>query len=132
MAVRALARQPSHPGRRKLERDDYRFSFMGISSSGRSLGFHPKNDGSIPSIPTNFMPYTRVMHDAVNHPAHYTQGKIEVLDFIEDQKLGFHLGNVIKYICRSPYKGNEIQDLKKAQNLLGRKIALLEEEFREE
>ena len=27
------------------------------------------------------------MSDAVNHPAHYTDGKIEVIDFIEDKKL---------------------------------------------
>ena len=31
-------------------------------------------------------------NDPVNHPSHYTDGKIEVIDFIEDKKLGFHLG----------------------------------------
>lgn len=64
--------------------------------------------------------------DVVNHPIHYTTGKIEVLDFIEDQKLPYHLGNVVKYICRAPHKGTEMQDLRKAQWYLNRYIALLE------
>ena len=41
---------------------------------------------------------------AVDHPSHYNSGKIEVIDFIEDQKLGFHLGNAVKYICRAGKK----------------------------
>lgn len=64
--------------------------------------------------------------DDVNHPSHYNKGKIEVIDFIEDQKLGFHLGNVVKYACRSDAKGREIEDLKKAEWYLRRKIELLE------
>ena len=53
-------------------------------------------------------------NDPVNHPAHYTQGKIEVIDFIEDQDLPFHLGNALKYICRCRFKGDVVTDLKKA------------------
>lgn len=64
--------------------------------------------------------------DSVNHPAHYTTGKIEVIDFIEDQKLPYHLGNVVKYIARAPHKGTELQDLKKARWYLDRYIAGLE------
>lgn len=59
--------------------------------------------------------------DEVNHPSHYNQGKIEVIDFIEDQQLGFHLGNVVKYICRERTKSG-LQDLKKAQWYLNRYI----------
>lgn len=33
--------------------------------------------------------------NAVDHPSHYNKGKIEVIDFIEDQQLPFHLGNVV-------------------------------------
>ena len=40
-------------------------------------------------------------HDNVNHPQHYTDGSIEVLDFIEDKKLNYHRGNSVKYICRA-------------------------------
>lgn len=63
------------------------------------------------------------MADAVNHPAHYDVGKIEVIDFIEDQRLGFHEGNVVKYLCRAPHKGNELEDLKKALWYLNRLVA---------
>jgi hypothetical protein len=63
----------------------------------------------------------------INHPKHYTSGKIEVIDFVEDQKLGFHLGNVVKYICRSGIKNDDIlQDLQKAQWYINRKIKLIE------
>ena len=53
---------------------------------------------------------------------HYNAGKIEVIDFIEDQNLGFHLGNVIKYVCRAKHKGKEMQDLEKALWYLQRYI----------
>ena len=67
------------------------------------------------------------MSDAVNHPAHYTDGKIEVIDFIEDKKLGFHLGNTVKYICRAGKKDPEktIDDLQKAEWYLHREIQRL-------
>lgn len=68
----------------------------------------------------------KLKKNLVDHPAHYNTGKIEVIDFLEDQKLGFHEGNAVKYICRAQYKGNEIQDLKKALWYLDRKIKNLE------
>lgn len=58
----------------------------------------------------------------VDHPAHYNKGKIEVIDFIEDQGLSFHLGNVIKYIARAGSKGDKLEDLKKARWHLDRYI----------
>lgn len=66
--------------------------------------------------------YGNVEHDAVNHPSHYTRGKIEVIDFIEDQQLPYHLGNVIKYVARAGYKGDKLEDLKKARWYLDRYI----------
>ena len=44
------------------------------------------------------------MKDNINHPSHYTQGNIEVIDYIEDKRFGYHLGNVIKYISRAGLK----------------------------
>lgn len=66
--------------------------------------------------------------DPVNHPAHYTDGSIEVIDFIEDKGLGFHLGNAVKYIARAGKKDPEktVEDLKKAVWYLNRRIAQLE------
>jgi hypothetical protein len=52
--------------------------------------------------------------DQVNHPKHYTQGSIEVLDFITDQKLPYLPSTVLKYICRYRFKGG-LEDLKKAR-----------------
>ena len=63
----------------------------------------------------------------VVNPPHYTHGEIEVIDAIEDWKLGFHEANVVKYVARAKYKGNELQDLKKARYYLDRKINILED-----
>lgn len=65
-------------------------------------------------------------HDVVNHPSHYTRGNIEVIDFIEDQQLPYHLGNVVKYVARAGFKGDKVEDLKKAQWYLNRYIRTLE------
>lgn len=65
--------------------------------------------------------------DVVNHPSHYNTGKIEVIEFIEDQRLDYPLGNTVKYICRAGRKDvtKEIEDLKKAAWYLNRKIEML-------
>ena len=67
--------------------------------------------------------------DNVNHPSHYTDGKIEVIDYIEDKKLNYHLGNVVKYVSRAGKKDKSktIEDLKKARWYLDRYIEKLEE-----
>lgn len=65
--------------------------------------------------------------DMVNHPSHYNKGKIECIEFLEDQGLGFHLGNAIKYLVRAGAKdpAKVIEDLKKAVWYIERKIELL-------
>jgi hypothetical protein len=63
--------------------------------------------------------------DAVNHPAHYKVGGIETIDFIEAKKLGYNLGNVVKYLTRADHKGNKLEDLRKAQWYLTREISSL-------
>lgn len=65
--------------------------------------------------------------NAVDHPSYY-QGKIEVIDFIEDKKLGFNLGNCVKYISRHQlkHKDNPVEDLKKARWYLDREISRIE------
>ena len=65
------------------------------------------------------------MSDPVNNPSHYTQGKIEVLDFILDQDLPYLAGNIVKYICRYRFK-NGVEDLQKAEFYLKRLIKELE------
>ena len=67
------------------------------------------------------------MNDMINHPAHYTDGGIEVIDFIEAKGLGYHLGNALKYICRAGKKDpqKEVEDLQKAAWYINRHIANL-------
>ena len=65
--------------------------------------------------------------DNVNHPAHYNAGKIEVIEFLEDQKLCVHLSNALKYICRARHKGTEMEDLDKAIWYIRRHQELLKE-----
>lgn len=64
------------------------------------------------------------MNDSVNNPSHYTDGNIEVIEYIEDKKLGFCLGNAIKYISRAGKKdGNSrLQDLKKVREYINHEI----------
>ena len=64
------------------------------------------------------------MNDNVNHPSHYTDGKIEVINFIEDKNLNFHRGNAVKYISRAGKKNpeKEVEDLEKAVWYTNREI----------
>lgn len=64
----------------------------------------------------------KLANDQVNHPRHYTQGKVESIDIIErtidglDGKQGYHLGNVLKYALRAGKKGLTDIDLEKGNN----------------
>ena len=60
--------------------------------------------------------------EMVNHPQHYNFGKIEVIEVVEDWKLGFNLGNAVKYIGRCEHKGTKEQDIKKAIWYLEREL----------
>ena len=78
---------------------------------------------------------TQFSNDNVNRPSHYTDGKIEVIDYIEDKKFGFCLGNAIKYISRAGKKHSagmskkekEVEDLNKAIYYIQRRIKEIEE-----
>lgn len=69
-----------------------------------------------------------VENDRVNHPSHYNDGKIEVIDYVEDKKLDFCLGNAVKYISRAGKKdrSKEVEDLKKAIWYIDRRIKQIE------
>lgn len=56
-------------------------------------------------------------NDIINHPSHYTDGKFETIDAIESWRLGYHLGNAVKYISRAGKKSKdtELEDLRKAR-----------------
>jgi hypothetical protein len=60
-------------------------------------------------------------------PEHYRKGKIEPIDFIESQGMGFHEANCVKYITRYKYK-NGLEDLQKAKWYLERLISFYQEQ----
>ena len=57
--------------------------------------------------------------DPVNHPVHYTTGKIETIDYID--------AKAIKYVSRAPHKSKYVEDLKKAIWYIDHAIKLHEE-----
>ncbi len=68
------------------------------------------------------------MSDPVNHPAHYTAGKVEAIEAIEaalgEQGFRAYLrGQVLKYCWRTGLKDDPLQDLRKAAWYLERLIA---------
>lgn len=66
--------------------------------------------------------------DMVNNPPHYTAGKYETIDIIEDTTWGYHLATAFKYLHRAAYKGKEKEDLRKAVWFLLRYIDTLPDE----
>lgn len=66
--------------------------------------------------------------DTVAHPSYYNTGKFEVIEVIHDWKLGFDLGNAVKYIARAGRKdpAKTIEDLKKAIFYINDEIKRLE------
>lgn len=70
--------------------------------------------------------------DMVNHPSHYADKQIEVIDYIRDTltEEGFTEycgGNVLKYVSRWRHKGG-VEDLKKASVYLNWMIESAEKE----
>lgn len=65
---------------------------------------------------------------AVEHPDHYggADNPYEAIKVIEAWRLGFALGNAVKYIARAGRKGAAIEDLKKARWYLDREISNME------
>ena len=83
--------------------------------------YGPRDTAAEQDTPENVTP----VNDPVNHPGHYTTGKIEVIDFITDKGLNFCRGNAVKYIVRAGLKDpeKEAEDLEKAVFYLNREIA---------
>lgn len=80
----------------------------------------------------------RAVVETINHPNHYGgDTTYEAVKVIEAWKLGFNLGNSVKYICRAGRKlkygalnnphtySPQVEDLEKARWYLDREIANL-------
>jgi|TARA_R110000803_G_scaffold105759_1_gene173932 hypothetical protein len=57
---------------------------------------------------------------------HYKNCKIQPVEYIESNGLGFLMGNVVKYVTRYAVKKN-VQDLEKAQHYIELQLQLNEE-----
>ena len=78
---------------------------------------------NIPVTPvTDPKAYPRNAQQSNQDPEHYNSLSLEPWDFIQQNKLDFFEGNVIKYICRYKNK-NGIEDLKKAKQYIDMLIA---------
>lgn len=72
--------------------------------------------------------YDRIVYadesDNVSHPAHYAHPSgVEVIEITKHES--FLRGNIIKYVLRAPYKGNELEDMRKARAYLDWEIERL-------
>jgi hypothetical protein len=76
----------------------------------------------LPPAPARSIVVLVTRSDPVNHPPHNLHGPNEVLDLIEGFGLGYHLGNVIKYVLRADHKAAPVTDLEKARWYLDREI----------
>lgn len=101
--------------------------FFVVDLATANVLLESQKDSKVFDTPTASLPPSA---DLVNHPSHYNQGKIEVIEFIEDQRLGYHLGNTVKYIARAGRKdpNKEVGDLEKAAWYLKRRIEVLKAE----
>jgi hypothetical protein len=110
-----------HPNRIELSHAERMHMHMMANDAVRSIPrYNVEIDVNAPERPP-----TRV--DMVNQPAHYRAGDTyETIRVIEAWRLGFNLGNTVKYISRAGAKGDPVEDLKKARWYLDREIAIRE------
>ena len=100
-------------------------------SLGGVLPFPGLNSSSSASDTISF----KVPDDRVNSPSHYTKGKQEAIEIIEDainnaptMAAAMSQGQVLKYMLRCWLKDNPLEDLKKARWYLNRLLSHLEGE----
>lgn len=76
------------------------------------------------------MTNTTPKSDPVNHPTHYTQYPVEVIELTGH--MNFSRGNAVKYIARAGFKGGpekELEDLRKARWYVDYEIKQLEKKL---
>ena len=86
----------------------------------------PFHEVQVSGVPYT-VPKDALAPDPVNHPPHYKVGGIETIDYMKakstPEEFKGHLRlTAIKYLSRTGYKDDALQDLKKAQWYLNRLI----------
>lgn len=99
-----------------MKKVDELIAWVKTSNNGLSIQPEPKKNG-VAKVQED-------LEEKVNHSAHYNTGKYEVLDVIQDWKLNFSLGNVVKYVARAGKKdpNRYLEDLEKAKVYLNTEI----------
>jgi hypothetical protein len=76
------------------------------------------DDDTMPPPPRDTIPNSGANTDPVKTPAHYVRLSPEPKDVIIPWRLPWALGNAVKYIARAGYKGDKIEDLRKAVTMI--------------
>ena len=95
--------------------------YTGVGITAESLAFESDSDKTISTISPASLSFKETQKDNVNHPDHYTTGKTEVIDILEDLASRYDnpvdaylVATAAKYLFRSPFKGAQEQDIRKA------------------
>lgn len=95
--------------------------YTGVGITAESLAFESDSDKTLATISSDSLAFKESQKDAVNHPDHYTTGKTEVIDILEDLASRYDnpvdaylVSTAAKYLFRSPFKGAQEQDIRKA------------------
>lgn len=95
--------------------------YTGVNITAESLAFESDSDKTLATISPASLAFTEAQKDPVNHPDHYTTGKTEVIDILEDLASRYDnpvdaylVATAAKYLFRSPFKGAQEQDIRKA------------------
>jgi hypothetical protein len=67
--------------------------------------------------------------DEVHRPVGYCSGKIQPVEYIDANNLGYYEGNIVKYITRWEKKGTPVKDLEKAAWYLNHLIKLAKDRY---
>jgi hypothetical protein len=89
----------------------------------RAVGYNPPPVESVNRPkPTPPPPAAPQGHDPVARPRHYTSSPSGIECIEVTQHMGFLIGSATKYLWRAGQKGDAIEDLRKAQVMIGREI----------
>lgn len=103
------------------KRIEKRAKDFGLTAVIRDL----RNDPLDAAIPVWQQPSRAGSYNSITRPAHYARFKIEPIEFIKANNIGYLAGNVIKYVCRYDAKDG-LRDLRKAAEYINHMIRDLE------
>lgn len=119
---------------RKVNNKGYLLSAKGTDWSWTDEMLEPVPDDVPDDVIESLVSATFEEPDDVNQPPHYNKFSFQPIDMIDEVtnyyegSTAFHIGTVLKYLCRAPFKGKLLEDLKKANYYLTRAIEEMEEE----